>query len=57
MTRQDYIRAARIVRSLRAESSEETGIALENAFRLFFLGDNPRFDPDRFVTACKLPEK
>jgi hypothetical protein len=49
-TKKDYERAAMIVRGY-----PPTGVSdvVCDAFVMFFRGDNPRFDGDRFRAACK----
>lgn len=50
MTKKDYIRAAEIIRKTNAKGkARDTMIA---SFAVFFQGDNPRFDRDRFILAC-----
>ena len=48
MTKKDYIRAAEIIRD--DYLSDRNVIA---AFVDFFAEDNPNFDEERFVEACK----
>jgi hypothetical protein len=52
MTKKDYIRAAEIVRTEYAfnPAAHQTVVS---AFISLFNGDNPNFDRDRFVAACK----
>jgi len=52
MTKKDYIRAAEICRL-----SHGSDPRVIQAFVEFFHGDNPRFDEDRFVEACRPAER
>lgn len=52
MTRKHYEKAAKIVSTMKGN-----GLAAQDAaaaFVSFFADDNPRFDADRFIKACKL---
>lgn len=58
MSRKDYERAAKIVRDTcglyhGTTDSCEASIVRE-AFVAFFQGENPRFDADRFRSACEV---
>jgi hypothetical protein len=58
MSRKDYVRAAQLVADVRRECEKMKepipyATIQENAFVSFFLGDNPRFDADRFRAACR----
>lgn len=65
-SKKDYIRASKIVREYynnaptigRDGAGEDiilsdSAQAVENAFVLFFVGDNPQFDTKKFRLACK----
>jgi hypothetical protein len=49
MTRKDYKRAAEIVNT---EPKRSDRLFLAMTFVKFFIGDNPRFNAERFVDAC-----
>ena len=55
MTRKDYVKAAEIVRNAAKfdRRSNVTILAIQNAFIALFRGDNPRFQIDRFISACQ----
>lgn len=53
MTKKDYIKAANIVKETKHEK-EAVRTLLANSFVELFRGDNPRFNQDRFLTACDL---
>ena len=50
MTKKNYIRAAEIVKT--HDGSRVVKVAIAQAFVSFFREDNPRFDNERFLTAC-----
>lgn len=52
-TKQDYSRAANIVKPL--QKSKKPPVAA--AFVAFFRGDNPQFDSARFRVACGVEEE
>ncbi len=51
-TRQDYIRAAELVKTCHPSVK----VVVANAFGVFFRDDNPRFDLVRFLDACQIYE-
>jgi len=68
MTKKDYIKAAKMVKEMRAEAQatsrtigakqrlyeENVSSEMEDVFAKFFRNDNPRFDEKRFREACKV---
>jgi hypothetical protein len=56
MTKKDYIKAAEIVSQTKWDSKVKPAERkrMAAAFVSFFQGDNPRFDRERFLTACGL---
>jgi hypothetical protein len=50
MTRKHFLKAAEIVNNQPTKSDAKRRIAL--AFCEFFASENPRFDKERFLTAC-----
>lgn len=66
MHKKDYVKAANIVREMRKEAlkageqhgdterfyREKFSTAVTNAFVKLFDGDNPRFDKEKFISAC-----
>lgn len=53
MTRKDYVSTAEILYSIRHAVPAEIHNHLVQEFSEMFAVDNPRFDPQRFFTACK----
>lgn len=63
MTKKDYVRAAALIVELRASSGKqkarqalatlEVYNKIEEVFVTFFEVDNPRFDRERFLAACR----
>ena len=54
MTRKDYEAAAMAVRTVRLVATDERAADYIVRFLVrFFMADNPRFDPDRFLAACE----
>lgn len=56
MTKKDYIKAAEIIAQTKWDSKVKPAerSRLAQAFVQFFAGDNPRFDRERFLSACEL---
>ena len=56
MTKKDYEKAAQIVQDVGgldyADKMTRRQAAIE-VFTALFTGDNPRFNPDRFIRACQ----
>lgn len=57
MTKKDYIRAAKIVSGIGTHGPHTPITALcawqtREAFVVFFAGDNPKFDENKFRDAC-----
>jgi uncharacterized protein YdaU (DUF1376 family) len=50
MSRKDYIKAAKLIRT--ADLSADEWAKVMQLFTAFFSADNPRFDRDRFTAAC-----
>lgn len=59
MTKKDYIKAAEIVSESKWDSKVKPAERqrLADAFVRLFQGDNPRFNKERFLTACNLESK
>jgi hypothetical protein len=59
MTKKDYIKAAEIVSESKWDSKVKSAERqrLADAFVRLFQGDNPRFNKERFLTACNLESK
>ncbi len=51
MSRQDYLRAAEIVRRADYLNAEQR-LRLFEDLAAWFAANNPRFDPERFYLAC-----
>lgn len=51
MTRKDYVMIAEVI-ATSWHGSDETQADLANNFADVLENDNPRFDRDRFLTAC-----
>ena len=57
MTRKDYVIVAQILSSYKDLIGDEfTYHDLVDEFAGYFAEDNPRFDADRFITACNRDE-
>ena len=55
MTRKDYVQIAEIIREAKKEQDAQYMIQyIESAFQCLLASDNPRFDHDRFMEACKV---
>jgi hypothetical protein len=56
MTKKDYIKAAEIVANTKWDSKVKPAERqrMADAFVRLFQGDNPRFNKERFMTACEL---
>lgn len=55
MTRKDYIKAAKMIRTQMSWGATKHGAndTVVQDFTEFFRDDNPRFDANRFRQACK----
>ena len=53
MTRKDYVNTADILWSIRYAVTPEIHEHLISEFSSMFKTDNPNFDPQRFIDACK----
>lgn len=55
MTKKDYIALSKVFTGLQRDPGEPFGLALTIAARMakVFRENNPSFDSDRFIAACK----
>ena len=54
MTKKDFEKAAKLIAAKRKSLAlPKLATKLEEVFVEFFEGDNPRFDRERFLTACR----
>ena len=54
MTRNDYYRAAEIVKTYRKHVSKKETLLITDVFIEFFKNENPRFNADQFREACEI---
>lgn len=52
MTKKNYIKASELVKKIRIHNPMDAQV-VEKTFVNFFQDDNPRFDEQRFISACK----